>query len=145
SSVPIVFAPVADPIGTGLVQSLARPGGNATGPSAMVPDLTGKRLQLLAEFLPGLARVAVIHNPDDPVTAPQLDEIQIAVKTIAVELRYYETRNISDLAPIFTASAEDGMQAVIIIGSSFFTNNVEVLAAHALRHRLPASYTTREF
>jgi putative tryptophan/tyrosine transport system substrate-binding protein len=145
SSIPIVFTGLGDPIGTGVVQSLARPGGNATGPSLMTPDLAGKRLQLLSEFRPGLSRVAVLYNPDDPATAPQLDEIRIAAKTLGIEFRLYGVRSASDFAPIVAASAAEGMQAAIIIGGSLFGNNLELLAAQVLRHRLPAIYPSREF
>ena len=87
STVAVVTSMVADPVSTGLVASVARPGGNATGVSNLGRDLTGKRLELLREAVPGANRIAVLFNPDDPIVKPQIEDSQRAAKRLGVETR----------------------------------------------------------
>src|SRR5262245_638582 len=103
SVIPIVFASTGDPVGTGLVTSLARPGGNVTGLSNQVPDLVGKRLELLREVVPGLGRMALLANVGNPVVILEIDEIQASARTIALEVIPLEILRGEDIVPAFEA------------------------------------------
>src|SRR5215472_15710791 len=103
SVVPIVFAATGDPVSTGLVASLARPDGNVIGLSNQVPDLVGKRLELLREVVPSLGRVALLANVGNPVVVLEIDQIQTAARTIAIEVIPLEIRRGEDIVPAFEA------------------------------------------
>src|SRR5215470_5792559 len=92
SSIPIVMAAVADPVGSGLVANLAHPGGNVTGLTMMIPDLSAKRLQLLKEAIPRLTRVAVLWNPDTPYTRDVIDQLKTAAPSLSIELSFVSAR-----------------------------------------------------
>jgi putative ABC transport system substrate-binding protein len=101
-TVPIVLVSVADPVGVGLVQSLARPGGNLTGITNIQAELTGKRLEILKEIVPAASRVAVVINPDDPNATVQLRNAEAAARSLQIELRpVVEVRGADDLEPAF--------------------------------------------
>ena len=101
SIVPIVFGAANDPLGSGLVASLARPGGNVTGLSVQSADLAGKRLQLLREVVPGLRRLAILTNVDYPAAVLEMDEAQAAARTFGLEVATLEIRSVKDLVPAF--------------------------------------------
>jgi putative ABC transport system substrate-binding protein len=101
SIIPIVFGAANDPLGSGLVASLARPGGNVTGLSVQSADLAGKRLQLLREVVPGLRRLAVLTNVDYPAAVLEMDEAQAAARTFGLEVATLEIRSVKDLVPAF--------------------------------------------
>jgi putative ABC transport system substrate-binding protein len=101
SVIPIVFAAVADPVGTGLVTSLARPGGNVTGLSLQQTDLAGKRVELLREVLPSLRRLAILANVGNPNIALETTEVQAASRTLGLEIVTLEIRRGQDIAPAF--------------------------------------------
>jgi len=101
STIPIVFALAVDPLGMGLVGSLARPGGNITGLSLQAPDLAGKRLQLLREVVPDLRRVAVIANVGNPQVLLEVREVQAAAGMLGLAVVYSEIRQAEDIAPAF--------------------------------------------
>jgi len=105
-TVPIVMAEVGDPVATGFVRSLARPGGNVTGVSNMCGELAAKRLSLLREAVPGARRIAVMLNPDDPITAPQVKDAERAAPLLGVEVRFFPVR-----APAEVDVAFDGVLA----------------------------------
>jgi len=98
---PIVFATAADPVGTGVVASLAQPGGNVTGLSSQTTDLAGKRIELLREVVPGLRRLAILANPDNSYVASEVREIQAAARTLALEVDLFEVRQAQDIARVF--------------------------------------------
>src|SRR5215210_4874805 len=98
SVIPIVFAAVGDPVGTGLVTSLARPGGNVTGLSLQATDLAGKRLELLREVVPALRRLAILANAGNPVTLPDMREVEAAAGTLGLTVVMVEIRRIEDIA-----------------------------------------------
>jgi putative ABC transport system substrate-binding protein len=98
SVIPIVFAVANDPLGSGLVASLARPGGNATGLSAQTTDLTGKRLELLREVVPGVRRLAIMANLEAPAAMPEMSEVQAAARTLGFEVAAFEIRRAEDIA-----------------------------------------------
>jgi putative ABC transport system substrate-binding protein len=139
STIPIVFVLVADPIGSGLAESLARPGGNATGLSLMAIDLSGKRLQLLKEAVPNLSRVALLLDPTSPVVAPGiLKANQTAAEALGISLWPAEISTLDEIEPVFSKIAQDRADAVMrVIGSILFKERARVGAA-ALAHRLAA-------
>jgi putative ABC transport system substrate-binding protein len=101
SVIPIVFATAADPVDSGVVASLARPGGNVTGLSSQTTDLAGKRMELLREVVPGLRRLAILANPDNPYVAPDVREEQAAARTLGLEAALFEIKRAEDIAPAF--------------------------------------------
>ena len=103
SVIPIVFAVAADPVGSGLVASLARPGGNVTGLSIQPTDLAGKRLELLREVVPGLRRLAIMANVGNPAAVLEMGEVQAAARTLGLEVAPLEIRRAEDIAPAFEA------------------------------------------
>ena len=142
---PIVMTLVSDPVGSGLVASLARPGGNITGLSTMVPELTGKRLQLLTEVVPRLARVAVLWNPADPIGPPLLRETEAAARLLGVQLQPREARSAAEIEGAFAAMSRDRVRAVIVLAGYLFLDQRTRVVALAAKRRLPAMYLTRDF
>jgi putative ABC transport system substrate-binding protein len=142
-TVPIVFVGVADPVGVGLVPSIPRPGGNVTGITNIVAELTGKRLELLKELLPRVSRVAVMVNPDDPNAAIQLRHAQSAARALGVELRpVVHVRAAADIEPAFEAAVRAG--AGLRMVDPTVTMLRGAMTAAAARHRLPVVYAFRE-
>ena len=101
SVIPIVFATAGDPVGTGIVASLARPGGNITGLSGQATDTSGKRIELLRELIPDLRRLAMLVDVDNPLTTREIGEVQEAARTLAVEVASFEIRRAEDIGPAF--------------------------------------------
>jgi putative ABC transport system substrate-binding protein len=114
-STPIVMTNAEDPIADGLIASLARPGGNVTGLTALLPDLAGKRLELLKEALPKISRVAVLWNSAVPEKAVEVKETQLAAKAFAIRLHSLEARNAAELDALLEAAANDGVGAIITL------------------------------
>jgi putative tryptophan/tyrosine transport system substrate-binding protein len=137
STLPIVMAVSSDPVGDGLVASLAQPGGNITGLSIMTPELTGKRLELLREAVPGLARVALLLDARSPRRHLRLQEHEAAARVLGVHLQPLEVRGPEEFAGAFQAALQGQAQAVIIPTSPLFTTHRDRLAALALASRLP--------
>ncbi len=117
ATIPIVTA-TTDPVGTGLVQSLARPGGNVTGTTNYNPEVTGKKLQLLREIVPGAARVAFLTNPNNPTYAAQEKELEGAATALGVRLQRLEARAPADLEPVFRAAVDGRADAVMVLADS---------------------------
>jgi putative ABC transport system substrate-binding protein len=145
STIPIVMLGAGDPVGTGLVASLARPGGNITGLSLLVPELSGKRLALLKELMPQAARIAVLANPANPVTVQQWKETQEAAQLMGIALRLIEVRERNDLDDSISVAAQANVSAVDVLGDPVFVENSKQLAELTLKHRLPAIAWQREF
>jgi putative tryptophan/tyrosine transport system substrate-binding protein len=145
STIPIVMLGAGDPVGTGLVASLARPGGNITGLSLLVPELSGKRLALLKELMPQAARIAVLANPANPVTVQQWKETQEAAQRMGIALRLIEVRERDDLDAAISVAAQENVNAVDVLGDPVFVENSKQLAELTLKHRLPAIAWQREF
>jgi len=137
STLPIVMAVSSDPVGDGLVASLARPGGNITGLSIMTPELTGKRLELLTEAVSGLARVALLLDAGSPRRHIGLHEHEAAARVLGVQLQPLEVRGPEEFAGAFQAAIQGQAQALIIPTSPLFTTHRDQLAALALASRLP--------
>jgi putative tryptophan/tyrosine transport system substrate-binding protein len=144
-TIPIVFALHSDPVGTGLVSSLARPGGNITGLSLMVPDLDGKRLELLKEAFPKVTRVAFLWQSTGPRGNLALTEMEAAAKELGVKLISLPVQGLDDFDSAFARAKRDGAQALITtIGGLIITQQRQVLD-FAAKNRLPAMYPASEF
>ncbi len=143
TTIPIVMVAVGDPVGTGFAASLARPSGNITGLSDVNPDLTAKRLQLLKEVVPKLARAAVLLNPAHPPNVRQLEETQAAARTLGVALQILEVRRSDDIERAFTAVARERAGAVVVLPDAFTVAHRDQIAELALRHRLPTMFAQR--
>jgi len=145
STIPIVMVGAGDPLGTGLVASLARPGGNVTGMSLMAPDLGGKRLELLNEVLPRLTRVAVLWNAGNPYPALVFKETQAAGRTLGVEIQSLAVRGPDDFDGAFEAAREQRPDALITVEDPLTLSNQKLIAEFAAGQQLPAIYGLREF
>jgi len=145
STIPIVMANHGDPVGSGLVASLARPGGNVTGLSVVNVEMWGKRLQLLKETVPGLSRVAVLSNPTNPQNALDFREVERAARSLQVQVKVLEARTPNELVGAFDAATKERADALILLGGSMFFAERVRLTELAARSRLPAIYGTREF
>ena len=144
SVIPVVFAAAVDPLGTGLVASLARPGGNITGLSMQSADLAAKRLELLREVLPDLRRLAVMGNVNYPAAVLEIGEVQAAGRTLGVDVDKFEIRRGQDIAPAFEAF-KGGSQALYLCADALlnaYQNRINILALGA---RLPTIYPSRNF
>jgi putative ABC transport system substrate-binding protein len=145
-TIPVVMANSTDPVGTGFVASLARPGGNVTGLSALSPELSGKRLGILREVLPGLARVAIIWNPDVRGAAFDYKETEAAARSMRLRLQSVEVSRGEDLDRAFSAVRNQRAQGLIVQTPNpvLFANRSRI-ASFAQRTRLPSIYGQREF
>ena len=145
STIPIVMATAADPVGSGLVASLARPGGNVTGLTALSTDLAGKRLQLARELVPKAARVAVLAHPGTSATRLFLEQMRAAAQQMGVQLIVQEVKESGDLPGAFTAMQRERAQALIVQVTPFSADNAKRIIELAAQHRLPAMYDVRSF
>jgi putative ABC transport system substrate-binding protein len=136
-TVPICFAFVGDPVGVRLVASLARPGGNVTGVSYLVPELSGKWVQLLKEAVPGLARVGVLVNPRNSGSPPFVSETERAARSLGVQVQIVEVGRLEDLERAFSAMTRGRAEAVIPIPDTMFFFHRRRLIDLAAKHRLP--------
>jgi len=143
SVIPIVFATVADPLDSGLVASLARPGGNVTGLSLTSPELASKRLELLREVIPDLRRLAIIANADYPPAVRELDEVDTAARPLGIETIALKIRQAADIAPAFEA-LQRRAEALYVVGDSLTSANQVRINSFALAARLPTIHPNRE-
>src|SRR5262245_28314991 len=144
-TIPIVMSFDDDPVGSGFVASLARPGGNITGLSTLSPDLSGKQLELLKEIVPRLSRVAVLGSLVHPGTAQSLKEIEPAAAALAVQIQYLELRVRDDINTAFGAARNGRADAVLVLSSVLTNSHKKEIVELAARHRLPAIYYTAEW
>jgi len=143
SVIPIVFASAGDPVGGGLVASLARPGGNITGLSIQAPDLAGKRLELLREIFPDVRRLAIIGNVEYAATVLEMGEAQAAARTLGLEVVRSEIRRAEDIASAFEA-LKGGADALYVVGDLLVSTNRARIHTLAMSARLPAVYNAKE-
>jgi putative tryptophan/tyrosine transport system substrate-binding protein len=143
SVIPIVFAAASDPVGTGLVASLARPGGNVTGLSLQFTDLAGKRLELLRTVLPDLRRLAILANASSPATALEVAEVQAMARTFGLEVAAPEVRQTEDIAPAFEA-LKGRVEALYVVNDPLVDTNRVRINTLALAARLPTLHGDRE-
>ncbi len=140
ASIPIVMTNSPDAVRDGLVASLARPGGNVTGMSIFVPELTGKRLELLKEVVPNLARVATIWNSANPGNLPLVRDTEVAAKALGLALHSVGVRQVADLDTAFASITRERAGALSVLSDGFMVTNRNLVSALAARHRLPAIY-----
>ena len=139
-TIPIVMTQDPDPVGSGFVASLARPGGNITGLSNFVSDLTGKRLEILKEIGPKLSRVAVFGSSTAPGNAQQLRETELASGALGLRVQYLDVLRPNDIEIAFRAASKGRAEAVLVLGGSIFNSHRIQIAELAIKSRLPAIY-----
>ncbi len=147
-TLPIVFSPAGDPVGSGLVTSLARPGGNVTGLSAFAPELVGKRLELLTQAVPGVRRVAFLWQPGglgERTEKDILKEAEVAARALGVRLQLVEARGPADFDRAFSDMTRARAGALTVLTSNMFVTERRRLVDLAAKNRLPAVYNVREF
>jgi len=145
-TIPIVMAFSSDPAGAGFVASLARPGGNVTGLSNLSPEISGKRLELLREVVPGLSRVALLWNPDSRGNLLDYKETEAAARSLHVELQSVELSRVEDLDRAFSAVTKGRAEALIVsLGNPITVSRQDQVASFAQRSRLPSIYGAREY
>jgi putative ABC transport system substrate-binding protein len=144
-TIPIVMCTTGDPIASGLVVSLARPGGNLTGLTALGTELSEKRLELLKEAVPRASRVAVLSTPASPEAEPSIKGMEAVAGSLGVQLRVVEIRDPTELEKAFTAIAREGAGAVMVLTSPIFTTHRRRIVELTIKHRLPAMYPISEF
>jgi putative ABC transport system substrate-binding protein len=143
-TIPIVMVTLADPVANGLVDSLARPGGNITGLATLQRDLSGKRLELLAEVVPRVSRVGILLDADSSVSAHIFQEYETVARELKIQLQSLDVRRPNpDLAGAFQAAAKGGSRAVITITGNLLFRNSKRIADLAIKHRLPSMYEGR--
>jgi putative ABC transport system substrate-binding protein len=143
--IPVVFMAVGDPVGAGVVRSLARPGGNVTGLSDLAAGLQGNRLQLLREIVPAASLFAVVFNPGTPYAALAYKELEAAAHVAKLEVRAFEVRSAEEIAPQLEASKAAHADGLVIFEDPLTLSRRNEIAAIAFRLRLPAVYGYREF
>jgi putative tryptophan/tyrosine transport system substrate-binding protein len=144
SVIPIVFAISNDPLGSGIVASLSKPGGNATGLSQLATDLAGKRLELLREMLPSLSRVAALGNAGNPTTAPEMLEVQIAARTLGFQIVTSEIRSAEEI-PAVIGTLKDRADALYLQSDPLMNTNRIQINTLALNARLPTFSGIRDY
>ena len=145
STIPIVMGQDTDPVGSGFVASLARPGGNITGLSTLSPEMSGKQLELLKEIVPKLSRVAVIGNSTNPGDAQALRETVLAAGPFEIYLRYLDVQEPKDIEPVFRAVAKGRADALLLLGNPILNLHRQQVVELATKHRLAASYGRPEY
>jgi putative tryptophan/tyrosine transport system substrate-binding protein len=144
SVIPIVFASAGDPVGTGLIASLARPGGNVTGLSSQTTDVSAKRLELLREVVPGLRRLAIMGNVGNPLTVLEMGEVQAAARTLGFEVATLDIRRADDIAPAFD-TLKGRADALYLCGDPLVTTHRIRINTLALGARLPTVSVFRRY
>jgi len=144
SVIPIIFAVAGDPVGTGIVVSLARPGGNATGLSTQTPEVAGKRLEVLREVVPRLRRLAIMGNVGNPTSVLELGEVQAAARTLALEVHTVEIQRAQDIAPAIDALNGRADALYVCVDPLVNTNRVRINTL-SLSARLPTMHSAREY
>ena len=145
STIPIVMVSAGDPVGSGFVASLARPGGNVTGLSSLLPELNAKELALLKEALPKASRIAVLWNPKSSGGGLGIAAMQRAAQQLGITLQSLEVRAPEELEHAFAAMAHEGAGAFIVLTDPLTFSRRKEILGFATKHRLPGMYEVREF
>jgi putative tryptophan/tyrosine transport system substrate-binding protein len=143
-TIPIVMPATIDPVGAGLVASLAQPGGNITGLSSVGPELSGKRLELLKEVVPGMTRVAVLWNGANPANAAVWQETQAAARALGLQLHAQDVRGTQDLEGAFARTAQARPEALLVLGDSLIYMHEQHIVEFAAQHHLPSMFSRTE-
>jgi len=142
---PIVMAAIGEPVESGMVESLARPGGNVTGLSAFVTQLTQKRIEMLKELAPATSRLGVLDNITNLSVPAQWDETKLAAQTLGLEATMFDVRRPQDIAPSFEAMSAKRINSLAVGNDSVVIASREQIVALAAKHKIPAIYATREY
>ena len=142
---PIVVVAAHDAVGSGLVASLSRPGGNVTGLESLAPGLDAKRLELLKQLLPAIGRVAVLYNPVDPAMRVHLDLINAAAEQLRLKIIVFEVRQPTELEGVLRAIAQEHPDAVLTLTENLTFSHREAICAFAIQQRLPGVFEFKEF
>jgi putative ABC transport system substrate-binding protein len=145
ATIPIVMSQDPDPVGNGFVASLARPGGNITGLSSLIADLSGKRLELIKEILPKLSRVAVLETSTNTGNARQLKETELAAGALGIKLQRLDVLGPNDIEAAFRAASKGRADAVLVLNGPVVSSHRKQLADLAVKSRLPVTYPQSEF
>jgi putative tryptophan/tyrosine transport system substrate-binding protein len=145
TTIPIVMLGTADPVGLGLVRSLARPGANITGMSVMAPELSQKRLELLKEVVPNLDRVTVLSNPGNPAVILALEETQAAAQALGLTLHIVDVHEPSEIDLALSAVAREPAGALVLLIDTMIHSQRVPIVAFAVKHRLPTISPFRDF
>ena len=145
NTIPIVMSQDSDPVGSGFVASLARPGGNITGMSTLAPEVSGKRLELLKEIIPKLSRVAVMGISTRPGNAQSLKEVELAAGTFKVQVQYLDVLDVKEIETAFRAATKGRAEAVLVLQSPFFNSQRKQIVDLAIKSRLPAIYPQTDY
>jgi putative tryptophan/tyrosine transport system substrate-binding protein len=145
STIPIIMSNVSDPVGSGFVSSLARPGGNITGLATSHESTTAKQIELLTEILPKLSRVGVLANPDSPTTVSGLVTAWAAARQAAIELSQVDARNADEIDAAFVKFSHERVEAVVVITDAVFALHRRRIAKLAMNDRLPTTFAHREY
>ena len=145
NTIPIVFTGGGDPVALGLVASLSRPGGNATGVSNISISIDPKRLEILRELVPRADKIACLRNPDNANADTQLREVQAAARTLRQEIFVVTASTVRELDSAFASIVQQRAGALLVMSDPFFTNIRDQLVALAAKHAMPAMYPFREF
>ncbi|MET0163433.1 MAG: ABC transporter substrate-binding protein [Vicinamibacterales bacterium] len=143
TTIPVVMATMGDP--RSIVASFAQPGGNITGVTTFSTEFTAKRVELLRELVPNLARVALLHNMGNPAAPPEWEEIKTATRSLGLQAELLDVRSQGDLGPAFDLAVRKHVDALIIGADGFTQMHQQVIVASLARNRLPAAYPAREF
>jgi putative ABC transport system substrate-binding protein len=144
TTIPIVFAVHADPVGLGHVASLARPGGNITGMSMLLTELAAKGLEMMTEALPQVRRIGILWNPTTPSHSRALQAVEAAGEKLGLELREVPARSLEEFEPALATMTQEGVGGFLAVASPLFIGARAQLAALALEHRLPGMFSFRE-
>src|SRR6516162_1746700 len=145
STIPIVMIAIGDPVRAGFAMSLARPGGNMTGNSALAPDLIGKRLEILKECVPTVARVAFLWNPDNDSNLAFLEELIIAVPGLGLQLISVPIRNADEFEGAFATMMQRRPNALVMSGDALLRRHMSKIIDFAAKNRLPDMYQAKEY
>jgi len=145
STIPIVFVGVGDPVKAGLIATLSQPGGNVTGLSLLTPDLSGKRLSLLMETVRNVSRVAIIMNPDNPISAIFLEETKVAARRLGAELQRFDARNSEEIEQTFAVAAGQRVDGAIVFDDPVLWSSRAQIVALAAARKIPTVYGYRDF
>jgi putative ABC transport system substrate-binding protein len=145
AEIPIVMVAVGDPVAIGIVKSLARPGGNITGLSQMTPDLSGKRLELLKQIIPQITSVAVLFNPEDPLSMLDWKEARLSAQTLGIEVYSLEVRGAGDVDKVLKEAVAARVGALVVMPAPVLFENLRLIAGFAMQNRLPSTFHLREF
>jgi putative tryptophan/tyrosine transport system substrate-binding protein len=144
-AIPVVMTGTGDPVGQRLVASLARPGGNVTGLSALATEIYAKRVELLRELVPGAARIVALFTMSNPATPSQWKEVERAARALGIEPQVLDVRKREDLGPAFDAAIRQHADAIVVGLDTLTQTNQQLIVDLAAKHRLPAIYGSMEF